>query len=513
MVAKNEFIKEATLRICSSLKIAEGLWETFHYIQQFMPLDEIVAYSYHVSDEVLLRIARVSAAQSRTETAVKPLKIPRFIMFLQGPETIDNIRMINDPDQDQLTIRMIRGEIKPDSSFIIMRLSLNAPQIGLLAFRTDGRGRYQDIHLKTLSLLQRPFRMALINGWRYRELEQEKEWLQADRKNFQQEIDKQGKTELIGREFGLKSVMQPIRELATENSPLLLTGEIGTGKKTLATEIHRISLHRLGPLIRFSCGSIPNSVTERELFGPDKVGHDFDTQYRPGCLERAHQGTLLLEEVSELPMATQQHLAEMLTEEAITTGQRYRSEPLDVRFIMSTRHDLAEWVAKGNFSKGLFERIKDSNVRIPSLRERVRDIPSLAHHFIRLRAKEIGLHQMPEIDPDGLERLMAYEWPGNVRELKYVVERELFLKLQRPLTFQGLGLRGGEERSAESPHEKQAVTALEQVEKAHIQQVLELAQGRIEGEGGAAELLEMHPSTLRHRLRKLKVPFGRKSKK
>jgi len=513
MVARNEFIQAATLRLFSSLRIADGLWESFHYIQQFIPLDEITAYFYQEQDEVLMRIARVDATQSSMEMAAKPLKIPRFIMFLHTDSARDDIRMVNDPDQDPLTMRLVRKELNADSSFIINRLALNTHQMGVLAFRADGKGCFEELHVKTLALLQQAFRQALLNGWQYREIEREKAQLLADRDYFQQEVGVPAENELIGKAFGLQAVMQRVRQLAKGRNSVLLTGEIGTGKQTIAREIHNLSSQQKGPLIYVRCGCIPQRKLAQVLFGEGKIDYDSNLRDTLGVIERANQGTVYLDEVSILPLPVQDRLLKLLKEKKALRNRKYRSESIDVRCIAATRRDLSAWVAKGHFNHDLYESLNSSVIKIPPLRKRARDIPSLAHHFIRLKAKEIALRRKPEIDPQGIERLMAYEWPGNVQELKYVVERELFNNLEGPLTFTGLERRPQAVEPPVPSLAEQSVTALEQVERDHIQRVLETTNGRIEGKGGAAELLDMHPSTLRHRLRKLKIPFGRKSKK
>jgi transcriptional regulator with GAF, ATPase, and Fis domain len=194
-----------------------------------------------------------------------------------------------------------------------------------------------------------------------------------------------------------------------------------------------------------------------------------------------------------------------------------RSIPVDIRIIAATHRDLEDMVGSGAFREDLYFRLQVFPIFIPPLRERREDIPSLAYHFVHKKSREMGLRGVRAPAPDAMERLLAYDWPGNVRELENAVERALIVSRDGSLRFDDPGGLTALERGARRRDDARRVAQeeideplrLDEVVSRHIRRVLSLAEGKVEGEGGAAELLGVNPSTLRKRMRKLGIPFGR----
>jgi transcriptional regulator with GAF, ATPase, and Fis domain len=185
---------------------------------------------------------------------------------------------------------------------------------------------------------------------------------------------------------------------------------------------------------------------------------------------------------------------------------------VDIRVIAATHRDLESMVREGSFREDLYFRLKVFPVGIPPLRERMVDIPTLVQHFMRKKSGEMGLRGIPTLGPGAIDRLMSYHWPGNVRELENAVERALILARGKPLTFPDLEASTHKERPAATDRQPGDSMKLNEVVSKQIHQALAMAGGRVEGRGGAAEMLGVKPGTLRQRMRKLGVPFGRKAR-
>jgi transcriptional regulator with GAF, ATPase, and Fis domain len=317
--------------------------------------------------------------------------------------------------------------------------------------------------------------------------------------------------EIIGADFGLKQVMEKVRSVASLLSPVLLLGETGVGKEIIAGAIHNASSRRSGPFIKVNCGAIPGTLLDSELFGHEKGAFTGAVSQKRGRFERASGGTLFLDEIGELPLEAQVRLLRVLQEKEIERVGGTEPIKVDIRVIAATHRDLETMIRKGIFREDLYFRLQVFPIAIPTLRERRGDIPGLVQHFIHKKAQDLKLTAIPPLAPEAYDQLLAHRWPGNVRELENAIERAIILKRDGPLSFPDLGPR----------QEAQAATApvmptgesynLDQVTAAHIRRVLKVTDGRVEGKEGAAELLGINPGTLRHRMRKLKIPFGRKS--
>jgi transcriptional regulator with GAF, ATPase, and Fis domain len=251
---------------------------------------------------------------------------------------------------------------------------------------------------------------------------------------------------------------------------------------------------------------------DSELFGHEKGAFTGALSQKRGRFERAHGGTVFLDEVAELPSQAQVRLLRVIQEKEIERVGGTKPIKVDIRVISATHKDITKLVENGSFREDLYYRLGVFPIYIPPLRNRKTDIPALVEHFIREKAKEIGLTSIPTLAPGAVDRLMNYGWPGNVREVGNVVERALIQSGGGTLNFDDIpGLRSPVTRNVSEP--ETGNLKLDEVEARHIRHVMGQTGGKVEGERGAAAVLGMNPGTLRHRMRKLGIPFGRPKEK
>jgi len=307
---------------------------------------------------------------------------------------------------------------------------------------------------------------------------------------------------IVGDSPALRRVLALAAQVAPTDSTVLIQGETGTGKELVARAIHDRSPRRERPLVRINCAALPRDLVESELFGHEKGAFTGAVQQRRGRFELADGGTLLLDEVGELPLEAQAKLLRVLQEHEFERVGGARSLRADVRVIAATNRDLQAQVAAGGFRSDLYYRLNVFPIAMPPLRERRDDIPRLVQHFAAKAARKLG-KTLEGIAPAFIEQASAYDWPGNIRELENLIERAMIMS-------DGTRLDAIELFSKASPSDKaspaaQADATLDEIERAHIRRVLERTRWAIEGERGAARLLGLNPSTLRGRLRKLGI--------
>jgi len=303
---------------------------------------------------------------------------------------------------------------------------------------------------------------------------------------------------ILGKTPAIQRVFDLIERVAPTRANVLVHGETGTGKELVARAVHDVSDRARRPFIPVNCSALPESLLESELFGHVKGSFTGAIQSRRGLFESAQGGTLFLDEISTISPAIQVKLLRVLQERRITPVGGSESIPVDFRLIAATNEELESLVADGTFREDLYYRLNVFPIRVPPLRERRADIPILANAF-RLRfAEENGL-PAPEILPETLSRMMAYDWPGNVRELENSIERSLILHSgSRSLPFEA-SANGAvrEERSILDRASDQA-WSLDRLEQEYILRVLDAQAWH---QGNAAEILGINRRTLYRKLR------------
>ena len=347
------------------------------------------------------------------------------------------------------------------------------------------------------------------------EVQRLKDQLHQENIYLKQEIrDASNFGEIIGQSESLRRVLSRAEQVAPLNTTVSIFGETGTGKELLAHAIHKLSPRRNRTLIKVNCAALPGSLIESELFGHEKGAFTGADARRPGRFEIAHGGTLFLDEVGELPLDLQSKLLRVLEEGEFERLGGTHTLKVDVRVIAATNRNLEEAVRKGEFRSDLYYRLNIFPITLPPLRDRKEDIPILVTHLVRHLSQKLG-KTIDAISQDTMAKLRNYPWPGNVRELRNVIERAVIitqgsqLRLIDDLDSQALELDVQEETALQGVF--QVGGTLEQTEYNLITQTLKKVHWKVEGPGGAAELLNIHPSTLRSRMRKLRIERPRYS--
>ncbi|HEY7699457.1 MAG TPA: sigma-54 dependent transcriptional regulator [Vicinamibacteria bacterium] len=311
-----------------------------------------------------------------------------------------------------------------------------------------------------------------------------------------------GFPQIIGEDPALLEVSRALQRAATSDATVLLLGESGTGKELFARALHQLSQRRKGPFLAINCAAIPGELLENELFGHEKGAYTGATSRKLGKLELASGGTVLLDEMGDLPLPLQSKLLRVLQERAFERVGGTSTLTVDVRIVAATNRDLRKAVERGEFREDLYFRLSVFPISIPALRERRGDIPHLARHYVDRFCR--AMNKAPIAIPEEcLEILRSYDWPGNVRELANALERAVILCDGSRLSPEHLGLDAGAPRlpngfDLTGSLAEVARRASAMAEKEKIQTVLEEAAG---DRARAAEILQVSGKTLLHKMR------------
>ncbi len=512
-IDEKDFFRQVTLRICGSLEIEKALWQCLLYIRNFLPAGQMSLHVYHRDVGVVETIANATREGFRALALSSQLSddTRRRIEKLG----LVRVRAIPRLGDDPVCSPVAEKFNALDMPAVVSDLVLEKKLLGVLAIFGNGRTPFTKEHLHLIGAVNEPFAVALINSLRYRELQKLRDILADDNRYLQDELRRMVGEDVIGADSGLKPVMDLVRQVAPLDSPVLLLGETGSGKEVIANAIHKASSRRQAPFIKVNCGAIPPTLMDSELFGHEKGAFTGALSQKRGRIERAHTGTLFLDEIGELSPDAQVRLLRVLQEKEIERVGGSGPIPINIRIIAATHRNLEDMLNSGAFREDLYFRLRVFPISIPPLRSRMMDMPALVQHFIQKKALEMKRSPVPGLAFGALERLTAYRWPGNVRELENAVERALILSRGEPLVFDDIAPKTQkipEERlslplSAQVPQNQD----MDAVMRQHIRQILDICDGRVEGEKGAARRLNIHPSTLRKRMRKLGIPFGRKA--
>ena len=365
--------------------------------------------------------------------------------------------------------------------------------------------RFEEADLEILKYFAAQASIAMDNAQAYQALEEILE-KQTEQKRYYQEqyLEDMRFENIVGKSPAIQRVFHHIESVASTDATVLILGETGVGKELVARAIHRNSQRKDSPFIRVNCSVYTDNLISSELFGHEKGAFTGAVKRLIGRFELADGGTLFLDEIGDIPPEVQVRLLRVLQSKEFERVGGSETLQSDFRLLAATNRNLEYEVQAGHFRQDLFFRLNVFPIQVPPLRDRKEDIPLLAFHFLNVISKKFG-RSIETISKGDLDRLMDYDWPGNIRELENIIERGVILSSGSDLQIPESVLTQPEETvdSGMMTHEEN--------ERLHILRILEKNGGKLSGPGGAAEILDMHPNTLRYRLKKLGIQKIRNS--
>ena len=509
MIDENEFFRHASLHICGNLQLEEAMVSFLRFIQDYMPADRLFLSHYDKTLGVMRTLVDATPEKGTRMDAFIPVseKGKEYLNRTFGRGTPAPY-CDNNPHESPVSKRQLAARDQKAKSVLILPFGTPSAVVGTGAFVSEEL-TYTDEHVKLMSLLIAPFQVAMTNALQHAEIVKLRDRLADDNRELQRELLHIAGDDIIGADFGLRDMMQQVRQVAPTESPVLLTGETGVGKDVIASAIHLGSSRRDGPFIPVNCGAIPDSLLDSELFGHEKGAFTGALSKKRGRFERADKGTILLDEIGEMPLEAQVRLLRVLQHREIERVGGTDRITVDIRIIAATNKDLPAMIEDGRFREDLFFRLSVFPIVVPPLRERTSDIPALVQFFVERKAGELKVGDTPRLAPGAIDTLMSYSWPGNVRELENVVERAMILHQGEPLRFDDLSTSLSALANVDSSGTDEQLLHLDTVTAAHIKRGLAKTGGKIHGPGGAGELLGVNANTLRYKMKKLGVSFGR----
>ena len=510
---RNQLLLEVNNAVTSHLDIGELLAATSASLKRVIPHD-VAALALYDEPAKVLRVLTLDTPWSEDSFTREG-----FLMSLDDspagraattrqPVNIDRL------DQSEFTSPVMAQAVAAG-----FKSGCNAPLIshdrvvGVMAVASKQEAAFSQADVELFTHIAGQLAIAVENSLTYHELASLKNKLVSEKRYLEEEIQTEYNfEEIIGQSAALKKVLQQVATVAKTDSAVLLCGETGTGKELIARAIHSLSGRRERTLVKLNCAAIPTGLLESELFGHEKGAFTGAIAQRIGRFELANKGTLLLDEIGEIPLELQPKLLRVLQEQEFERLGSSRTIKTDARLIAATNVNLPNMVAEKKFRSDLFYRLNVFPITIPALRERVDDIPLLMGYFARKHALRMN-KRIDDIPKATVDALCRYSWPGNVRELENFIERSVILssgvELQAPLAE--LNVESAPSTAAPSAPASNTAPfvvsknslSLEDVERRHIAEVLAQTRGVVGGKGGAAEILGLPSSTLRARMKKL----------
>lgn len=509
----NNLVNEVTLRLYQSLNIEESLYQALLCLHGVIPMDNLHAGVYDIEKGNIWYLAsatrhggnlideKIELSKEAVEGVNRQLK-PGEVVIINNP--LESV-VIRNLIQAQIAIPESRQVYDPGNVFSAMTLMLDLgyPLFGLCTMVIAEAKRYDPSHQKTFQLLARPLTGAILNLLHHRQILSRNEQLELNNQELRYRLGFSDTTQMIGADGGLKNEVVRAAQVAAKDTPVLITGETGTGKEVMAHAIHRLSERRNGPMVCINCGAIPETLVDSELFGHEKGAFTGADKKKRGYFEQANGGTIFLDEVGELTAAVQVKLLRVLEEKTLHRLGGVRPISVDIRIIAATHRNLPALVSDHRFREDLWFRLNVFPIKMPPLRERLQDIPNLVDYLMVRKAREMHLSFVPRLGSGAIETLMAHSWPGNVRELDNSIERSLIVCNGNPLTFPELESETfAVEKNTVPPAE---ILPLDEMIIRLIKNALKACNGVVSGPEGAARLLGLNPSTLRGKMRKYKI--------
>lgn len=486
--------------------------EFFAYLRTLFPLREMCLgfFQPELKRSFLLSVTTCQGTKAHYSYSTFTKEQQAYISqcdFFSTP--ID--KLVTDPEDPMAKVMGSAGFQVP---FVQTRCVHHYLPYGAGTFMLEGEANFAPDILDIARSTMLPLNIFINERFRFWELNQLNQMVSEENSRLRRKamgLPVDAGLDIIGASGGLRESVGRLTQVAPLDVNLLLSGETGTGKEVFARAAHMLSSRRKGPLVAVNCGAIPPTLIDNELFGHSKGAYTGAVETHRGRFEHANQGTLFLDEIGELPLEVQARLLRVLETRIIERLGGHEQIPVNFRLIAATHRNLSEMVEKGEFRKDLFYRLAVVSIHIPPLRERRQDIPLLAYAFMKTTIRRFNLAPDSLLIPqDQMQRLLHHTWPGNVRELQNVVEEAVALCTNGRLSFPQLSdapkkiLESPPPPPVASPKEgtQTSFLSFDDMVRLHLQEALRRCAGKIQGKGSAAQLLGLHPNTLRTKLEK-----------
>ncbi|AWK04668.1 DNA-binding response regulator [Flavobacterium crocinum] len=501
---------EVTELINSNLKLEDALLSFAKIIQTFISFDYLEAGFVNAEQYSNLGIIRKNINQYQIINVEKLSQIAEISIrelnetYIKSQIDIKPIIYSEESLINNFQAAPIKGIISHNfgiKSYLVFPLSIAVSQRFCFTFYSRNFNVYSDENLKLLSNLENTF-SQFISRFYLTEPIIRTEPKEIPAKKEKPENIKSGFEGIIGNSSQMVTVFNYIKKVAPSDTSVLILGENGTGKEKIAKSIHDLSPRKDKPLIIINCGAIPENLAESLLFGHEKGAFTGATEKRIGKFELANGGTIFLDEIGEMPLELQVKLLRVLQEREIERVGGLMPIKIDVRIIAATNKNLEEEVAAGRFRMDLYYRLHVFPIMVPSLKKRKEDIPELTDHFINIYSERMN-RKAPVLSENALQQIMNYDWPGNIRELEHLIQRTILLTEGN--TIKNIEFSPSSKIHAQQNTDSFSIKTIMENERDYILYILKKCNGKISGAGGAAEILDIHPSTLNSKIKKLEI--------
>ena len=505
-------VAEAIVSHRDSAKLFHDLADRLHLVVPF----DYLACNVHDAASNTLRLRVIETTEPLPDPIPSPPAVEEDPMGIVL-ETQRTLIVSNAAEESRWPVFQERAKPFGVTSACFLPLTTARCRLGVLIFASKQPAAYDTADVDFLERVAKQVAVAVENALAFDEIEALKDKLYKEKVYLEEEVRTEHNfEEIVGTSAVLRRVLQEVETVAPTDATVLIRGETGTGKELVARAIHDLNRRRERTFVKLNCAAIPTGLLESELFGHEKGAFTGAIAQKIGRFELAHQGTLFLDEVGDIPAELQPKLLRVLQEQEFERLGGTRTIKVNVRLVAATHRDLAQMVAAGQFRSDLYYRLNVFPVLLPPLRERQGDIPQLVRHFVQKFARRMG-RRMETIPTDAMEALVGYPWPGNIRELENVIERAVILS-----GGPALRLPPGEwtppmpavegpviavpsvEVSGAAASDTGPVT-LADAEREHILSALREMGWVVGGPKGAAVRLGMKRSTLQKKMKKLGI--------
>jgi formate hydrogenlyase transcriptional activator len=498
-------------RVMANLELRDLLKEISASIRQVMQCDG-VAVILAEPREKTFRLYALDFPESKTPVHEMP-PVP-----IEGASSLTTVfetgRPVNLRYRDIMDDQIAKEGIR---SVCHLPLAGRNKMLGILSLARIEDVAFSSDDVEFLGQVASQVALAVENALAYGQIAELKDRLAQENVYLENEIRSELKfEEIIGQSAALRSVLSQIETVAPTDSTVLIYGDTGTGKELVARALHNLSSRGQNAFVKLNCAAIPTGLLESELFGHERGAFTGAISQRIGRFELAHNGTVFLDEIGEIPLELQPKLLRVLQEREFERLGGTKTIRSDARLIAATNRDLAAMVEEQKFRQDLFYRLNVFPIRVPPLRERTEDIPLLVRHFVQQFSRKMNKH-IDSIPSDTMSALVRYDWPGNIRELQNVMERAVILSPGPALKVSLSDLKSRVEPAVQRLELPAAngngnmQSVLDETERAQIIRALDQSNGVVSGPEGAAARLGMKRSTLQFRMQKLGIRISRTS--